>query len=186
MPAYRLGGSESARAGASIFPPHGGWLPGSATGIAVSSSGLMATPMRHETLSIHSGCLALLPKDECWGFRAMSCLYEHERLFVMTAAIPASWQPILAEETEKPYYQKLQQFVAAERAQYTVFPPDKDVFSALELTPYERVNVLLLGQDPYHDDGQAHGLCFSVRPGVAPPPSLVNIFKELRSDVGFR
>jgi uracil-DNA glycosylase len=67
-----------------------------------------------------------------------------------------------------------------------VFPPEKDVFAALELTPYQNVNVLLLGQDPYHDDGQAHGLCFSVRPGIAPPPSLVNIFKELKNDVGFR
>jgi uracil-DNA glycosylase len=104
----------------------------------------------------------------------------------MTPPIPTSWQPALAGETEKPYYQNLQRFVAEERQNYTVFPPEPEVFTALELTPYERANVLLLGQDPYHDDGQAHGLCFSVRPGVPPPPSLVNMFKELKSDVGFR
>jgi uracil-DNA glycosylase len=104
----------------------------------------------------------------------------------MTPPLPASWQPILSGETEQPYYQKLQQFLAEERKNYSVFPPEPDVFAALQLTPYERANVLLLGQDPYHDDGQAHGLCFSVRPGVAPPPSLVNIFKELKSDVGCR
>jgi uracil-DNA glycosylase len=104
----------------------------------------------------------------------------------MSPPIPSSWQPILAEETEKPYYQKLQAFVAEERRAHIIFPPEPEVFAALATTPYERVSVLLLGQDPYHDDGQAHGLCFSVRPGVAIPPSLVNIFKELKSDVGFR
>jgi uracil-DNA glycosylase len=104
----------------------------------------------------------------------------------MTAAIPESWQAILAGETAQPYYEKLQAFVAAERAAHTVFPPDPEVFTALQLTPYEGVRVLILGQDPYHDDGQAHGLAFSVRPGVPPPPSLANIFKELKSDVGCR
>ena len=102
----------------------------------------------------------------------------------MTPPIPTAWQPILAGEAAKPYYQKLQAFVAEERAKYSVFPPERDVFSALELTPYDGVNVLLLGQDPYHDDNQAHGLCFSVRPGIKPPPSLVNMFKELRDDLG--
>jgi len=104
----------------------------------------------------------------------------------VTPTIPSAWQPILADEVAKPYYPKLQEFVAEERARYTVFPPEQDVFNALKLTPYERVSVLLLGQDPYHDDNQAHGLCFSVRPGIAPPPSLVNIYKELKNDVGFR
>src|SRR5258708_23771665 len=104
----------------------------------------------------------------------------------MTPQIPAGWQPILAGETEKPYYHKLQQFLAEERREHTVFPAEPEVFTALELTPYARANVLLLGQDPYHDHGQAHGLCFSVRPGVPPPPSLANMFKELKSDVGFR
>jgi uracil-DNA glycosylase len=104
----------------------------------------------------------------------------------MTPPIPAAWQPTLAGETEQPYYQKLQQFLEQERSTHAVFPPEPEVFTALELTPYERANVLLLGQDPYHDDGQAHGLCFSVRPGVSPPPSLANMYKELKSDVGFR
>src|SRR5436309_2327204 len=99
----------------------------------------------------------------------------------MSKPLPASWQTVLAEEQEKPYYRKLQDFVAAERAEYTVFPPDEDVFNALYTTPYEATNVLLLGQDPYHDNNQAHGLCFSVRPGITPPPSLVNMYKELKT-----
>jgi uracil-DNA glycosylase len=103
----------------------------------------------------------------------------------MKIDIPASWQNILACELENPYFQKLQQFVDQERQTYTVFPPEEDVFSALKITPFEKVNVLLLGQDPYHDHNQAHGLCFSVRPGIKPPPSLMNMFAELRSDVGF-
>ena len=98
--------------------------------------------------------------------------------------IPESWQPSLAAETEKPYFTKLEEFVAAERAQHSVFPPEEDVFNALKYTHYEHANVFLLGQDPYHNVGQAHGLCFSVRPGVATPPSLVNIYQELKSDLG--
>jgi uracil-DNA glycosylase len=100
--------------------------------------------------------------------------------------LPASWQPVLAGEIAKPYFAALEAFVAQERASHDVFPPADEVFSALALTPYDDVRVLLLGQDPYHDDGQAHGLCFSVRPGVKPPPSLVNMYKELQTDVGFR
>lgn len=103
----------------------------------------------------------------------------------MLIDIPESWHEALNSELEKDYFKKLEAFVDGERAQYEVFPPEEDVFSSLKLTPYEKVNVLLLGQDPYHDNNQAHGLCFSVRPGIKPPPSLVNIFKELRSDVGF-
>lgn len=95
-----------------------------------------------------------------------------------------TWRPILAAETRKPYFQALQQFVAQERAQFTVFPPEAEVFSALHLTPFEQVRVFILGQDPYHDDEQAHGLCFSVRPNVPTPPSLMNIFKELKADMG--
>jgi uracil-DNA glycosylase len=101
----------------------------------------------------------------------------------MTVEIPETWQPQLAAETEKPYFALLDRFLEAERAKYQVFPPQADVFNALRHTPYERVSVLLLGQDPYHDDGQAHGLCFSVRPGVQVPPSLVNMYKELRDDL---
>ena len=104
----------------------------------------------------------------------------------MLIDIPADWRAQLADEFEKPYFQTLQTFVDREREQYTVFPPEQDVFSALKLTPYENTNVFLLGQDPYHDNNQAHGLCFSVRPGIKPPPSLINIFKELHNDVGFR
>jgi uracil-DNA glycosylase len=95
-----------------------------------------------------------------------------------------SWQTVLASELEKPYFQKLQEFLKQERQTQTVFPPEEDVLSAFELTPYPEVNVLLLGQDPYHDNNQAHGLCFSVRPGIKIPASLVNIFKELQEDVG--
>lgn len=95
-----------------------------------------------------------------------------------------TWRPILLEETRKPYFKDLLRFVAEQRQQVTVFPPDAEVFAALHLTPIDQVKVLILGQDPYHDDGQAHGLCFSVRPGIAIPPSLLNIFKELRSDLG--
>ncbi len=101
----------------------------------------------------------------------------------MPTHIPASWQPVLAEELSKPYYQKLQDFVSQERSEHKVFPPEEDVYNALKLTPYEQVRVLLLGQDPYHNDGQAHGLCFSVRPGITPPPSLINMYKELRDDL---
>ncbi len=95
-----------------------------------------------------------------------------------------SWRPVLIEETRKPYFRHLQKFVTEERQKFTVFPPEAEVLSALQLTPVEKVSVLILGQDPYHDDNQAHGLCFSVRPGVPIPPSLLNIFKELKTDVG--
>src|ERR1051325_4821311 len=91
--------------------------------------------------------------------------------------LPESWRTVLGAETEKPYYAKLDGFVAAERAAHQVFPPREEVFAALEATAYEDVRVVLLGQDPYHDDGQAHGLCFSVRPGVKGPPSLRNMYK---------
>jgi uracil-DNA glycosylase len=94
------------------------------------------------------------------------------------------WNPILRGEFEKPYWKSLQSFVAEQRREHDVFPPHDEVFAALRLTPYADVKVLILGQDPYHGPGQAHGLCFSVRPPVAPPPSLVNIFKELRDDLG--
>jgi len=102
----------------------------------------------------------------------------------MRVQLPADWKTVLADEMKKPYFQELKQFVDDERSAHTVFPPEGDVFNAFKLTPYEQVKVLLLGQDPYHDDGQAHGLCFSVKPGVKPPPSLVNVFKELHADLG--
>jgi uracil-DNA glycosylase len=102
----------------------------------------------------------------------------------MLVQIPESWQPVLAPEIEKPYFQTLSAFVDAERQKYTVYPKEEEVFSSLEYTPYDIVRVMILGQDPYHGPRQAHGLSFSVRPGVTPPPSLRNIFKELQDDVG--
>ncbi len=104
----------------------------------------------------------------------------------MLPPIPPSWHPQLAEEFDQPYFRKLVQFLEKERQSHPVYPPEKDIFSALKLTPYKNVSVLLLGQDPYPGEGQAHGLCFSVRPGIKPPASLRNIYKELASDVGFR
>lgn len=95
------------------------------------------------------------------------------------------WNPILRGEFDKPYWPILQQFVADERAQGAVYPPHDQVFAALHLTPYAAVKVLILGQDPYHGPRQAHGLCFSVPHGIPQPPSLQNIFAELRDDVGF-
>jgi uracil-DNA glycosylase len=97
--------------------------------------------------------------------------------------LPDDWQKVLGPELEKPYFKDLEAFVAGERAKGSVFPPEDEVFSAFELTPYDKVRVLLLGQDPYHDDGQAHGLCFSVKPGIRKPPSLYNMLLELKSDL---
>ena len=94
------------------------------------------------------------------------------------------WNPILREELGKPYWSELQRFVASERESATVYPPAPEVFRALHLTSYADTKVVILGQDPYHGAHQAHGLCFSVRHGVAPPPSLVNIRKELKADLG--
>ncbi len=94
------------------------------------------------------------------------------------------WNPLLRGEFDKPYWRELQDFVRAERDRHQVFPPHDEVFAALHLTPCASVKVLILGQDPYHGPRQAHGLCFSVRPGVAKPPSLVNILDELHHDTG--
>ncbi len=95
------------------------------------------------------------------------------------------WNPVLRGEFDKPYWAELQQFVANERAQTAVFPPHDEVFAALHLTSLANTRVMILGQDPYHGPGQAHGLCFSVRRGVRVPPSLANMYKELATDVGF-
>ncbi|MBS2532955.1 uracil-DNA glycosylase [Catenulispora sp. NF23] len=102
----------------------------------------------------------------------------------MRELIPASWAPVLAAETEQPYFADLEAFLKTERAEHQVFPPEDEVFAALEATPYQDVKVVLIGQDPYHDDGQAHGMCFSVRPGVRIPPSLRNMYKEMDTDLG--
>ena len=102
----------------------------------------------------------------------------------MNPTLPPSWRSPLAAELEKPFFQKLRAFTDEERSRATVFPPEGQEFTALELTPYDAVKVLILGQDPYHGAGQAHGLAFSVLPGVRPPPSLANIFKELKAEMG--
>jgi uracil-DNA glycosylase len=94
------------------------------------------------------------------------------------------WNPVLRDELAKPYWAELQQFVADERAHHTVYPPHDQVFAALHQTPLASVKAVILGQDPYHGPGQAHGLCFSVPPGIALPPSLRNVYKELRDDLG--
>lgn len=95
-----------------------------------------------------------------------------------------TWNEILVEEMHKDYYQELQAFVQKRRAEVRVFPEEKNVFNALELTPFESVKVVILGQDPYHGFGQAHGLSFSVQKGIPLPPSLKNIYKELQDDIG--
>lgn len=103
----------------------------------------------------------------------------------MQLDLPEGWRPVVGEELSKPYFLKLKEFLDSEEAAgQTIFPPAPEVFNALALTPYQDVRVVLLGQDPYHDEGQAHGLCFSVRKGIKLPPSLVNIFRELKNDLG--
>ena len=94
------------------------------------------------------------------------------------------WRDELGEEVNKAYFKELYEFVKEEYNTTQVFPPADDIFNAFHLTPLSKVKVVILGQDPYHNVGQAHGLCFSVKPDVAVPPSLVNIYKELREDLG--
>jgi len=100
------------------------------------------------------------------------------------AMISNDWLKALKDEFNKDYYRKLFTFVKEEYSKELIYPPADDIFNALHLTPLSEVKVVILGQDPYINEGQAHGLCFSVAPGVAPPPSLVNIYKELESDLG--
>ena len=98
--------------------------------------------------------------------------------------ISNDWAKALSPEYKKDYYKKLFDFVGQEYATRKIFPPGDDIFNAFYLTPLSEVKCVIIGQDPYHDDGQAHGLCFSVKPDVAIPPSLVNIYKELHEDLG--
>jgi uracil-DNA glycosylase len=102
---------------------------------------------------------------------------------IVSGQARTDWNPILRGEFAKPYWPPLQAFVAAERQHHAVYPPADEVFAALHLTPYADTRVLILGQDPYHGPRQAHGLCFSVRRGVAIPPSLANIHQELAADL---
>jgi len=99
--------------------------------------------------------------------------------------IDKSWYNQIKDEFDKDYFINLQNFLVEEKSKYRIFPPESEMFSAFDLTPFEKVKVVVLGQDPYHGPGQAHGLCFSVRQGVKVPPSLVNIYKELHSDIDF-
>lgn len=94
------------------------------------------------------------------------------------------WNPLLRGEFETEYWKELQSFVAQERQAHTVYPPHEDVFKSLHLTAYADTKVMILGQDPYHGPNQAHGLCFSVQPGITTPPSLANVYKELHEDLG--
>ena len=98
--------------------------------------------------------------------------------------ISNDWAKALSPEYKKDYYKKLFDFIGQEYATKKIFPPGDDIFNAFHLTPLSKVKCVIIGQDPYHDDGQAHGLCFSVKPDVAIPPSLVNIYKELNEDLG--
>src|SRR5215210_304376 len=103
----------------------------------------------------------------------------------MDVKIEPGWKNILKTEFSKPYFQQAVTFIKMEKAQgKTIFPPGGLIFNAFEKTPFEKIKVVILGQDPYHGKGQAHGLSFSVPDGVPAPPSLVNIFKELQNDIG--
>jgi len=105
----------------------------------------------------------------------------------MTAVKPqieAKWGNALEEEFNSDYFRQLKEFLVEEKKNHTIYPPGSQIFSAFDHTPFDKVKVVIIGQDPYHGPGQANGLCFSVSPGIKPPPSLVNIYKELHSDLG--
>ena len=97
--------------------------------------------------------------------------------------IEEGWKSVLMDQFQSPYFSSLKEFLLEEKQKYTLYPPGRLIFNAFQRTPYEKVKVVILGQDPYHGKGQAHGLCFSVPQGIPQPPSLVNIFKELHSDL---
>ena len=103
---------------------------------------------------------------------------------MVNPVIEESWKRALADQFASPYFEELKRFLVAEKQQFPVYPPGSLIFNAFNLTPFDKVKVVILGQDPYHEPGQAHGLCFSVQPGTKFPPSLVNIFQELHSDIG--
>lgn len=104
---------------------------------------------------------------------------------MITPNIEESWKKVLWDEFQQPYFAELKQFLIEEKQKYTVYPPGPLIFNAFNKTPFDKVKVVIIGQDPYHEPGQAHGLCFSVQDGVPHPKSLINIFKELHDDVGF-
>ena len=96
------------------------------------------------------------------------------------------WDIMLQDEFDRPYFKRLENFLTEERARYEIYPPQEDVFNALRYSSFQDTKVVILGQDPYHEPGQAHGLCFSVNKGVTIPPSLVNIYKEIGNDLGIK
>lgn len=98
--------------------------------------------------------------------------------------IENEWLPYLKEEFSKPYYKDLYTFIKDEYSKHIVYPPSDEIFSALEKTPVDKVKVVIIGQDPYHEEGQAHGMSFSVKPGIKTPPSLQNMYKELKDELG--
>ena len=101
------------------------------------------------------------------------------------AAISNDWAEKISTEYKKPYYRELFNFIKEEYSKVVVYPPSEDIFNAMHLTPLSKVKCVIIGQDPYHEPGQAHGLCFSVKPDIKVPPSLENIYKELHDDIGF-
>ena len=102
----------------------------------------------------------------------------------MQVRIESSWREVLGGEFEKPYFKNLIDFVKNEYSVHTCYPPGKQIFSAFDHCPFDKVEVVIIGQDPYHGQGQAHGLCFSVNDNIPMPPSLLNIFKEIQVDLG--
>lgn len=110
---------------------------------------------------------------------------EHQLGIVEAPPEAATWKTVLRGEREKEYFCSIMAFLESEYARgKTIYPPKRDIFNALNYTPFEAVKVVIIGQDPYHGPNQAHGLCFSVKPGVPAPPSLVNIFQEIQQDLG--
>ncbi len=105
-------------------------------------------------------------------------------MFDISPKIHDSWKKVLVNEFSSEYFKELKNFLIEEKKKYTIYPPGEYIFSAFNRTPFDNVKVVIIGQDPYHGEGQAHGLCFSVQQGIKPPPSLVNIFKELKNDIG--
>jgi len=103
---------------------------------------------------------------------------------IIDPVIEERWKSVLMDQFQSPYFRTLKEFLVEEKKKYTLYPPGRQIFNAFQRTPFDRVKVVILGQDPYHGKGQAHGLCFSVPQGIPKPPSLVNIFKELDSDLG--
>lgn len=112
----------------------------------------------------------------------MNLIFIERSIFMVN--LGNSWDELLKDEFKKDYYLKLRQFLKQEYSTETIFPHMNNIFNALKYTAYEDVKAVILGQDPYHGEGQAHGLCFSVQKGIVPPPSLKNMFKELNSDLG--